>query len=464
MFCQLEMLRRCLPPSIGRLLDELPTTLNETYERILMEIPEEKWKHAHRLFQCLIVSFRPLRVEELAEVLAIRFDSETTPDLIMGWRPENTEDAILSVCSSLISVIKVDDSLVVQFAHFSVKEYLASDRLMTAHAGSVSRYYTPTEPANKILAQSCLSTLLELDEHIEKERLKNYPLAFYAARHWFDHARIGGVSSSMLQCMEQLFDPDKPYFSAWIWLYDINQGLWTRPMEDIPERPPDPYATPLYYSAACGLHGLAERLVAIRPNDVNPRERSAWAPLRVAVERGHLDVVRVLLEYGAYVNIRSYDNWTPLQYASYRDDQDGDIMQLLLKHGADTDCSNYRGQTPLHLASKAGRPKAVQLLLEHGADPNKRMRYSWTPLHLAVRSGSDEAVRLLLKHGANVNDKDKWCRTALHGASSFEVALALLECGADVNAQDWNGVRPLERATKKGHHDVVQLLLKHRTE
>jgi hypothetical protein len=55
-FCQLETLRRCFPPSIRCLLGELPTTLDETYERILMEIPEEKWEHAHRLFQCLIVS------------------------------------------------------------------------------------------------------------------------------------------------------------------------------------------------------------------------------------------------------------------------------------------------------------------------------------------------------------------------------------------------------------------------
>jgi hypothetical protein len=50
------------------------------------------------------------RVEELAEVLAARFDSDTTADLISDWRPENTEDAIMSACSILIAVIKVDAS------------------------------------------------------------------------------------------------------------------------------------------------------------------------------------------------------------------------------------------------------------------------------------------------------------------------------------------------------------------
>jgi hypothetical protein len=107
-------------------------------------------------------------------------------------------------------------SPIVQFAHFSVKEYLTSNRLAMAQAISVSRYHIPTEPAYKIIAQACLSTLLQLDEHIDKERLKNYPLAFCAALHWVDHARIGDVTSSILDHMEQLFNSDKPYFSAWI--------------------------------------------------------------------------------------------------------------------------------------------------------------------------------------------------------------------------------------------------------
>jgi hypothetical protein len=147
-------------------------TLDETYERILMEIPEEKWNHAHRLFQCLIVCFRPLRVEELGDVLAVRFESDTTADLVTGWRPDDTEDAILSACSSLIAVVKVDVSPIVQFAHFSVKEYLTSNRLAMAQARSVSRYHIPAETAHKILAQACLSTLLRLDEDIDKKRIQ----------------------------------------------------------------------------------------------------------------------------------------------------------------------------------------------------------------------------------------------------------------------------------------------------
>ncbi|KAH9985039.1 hypothetical protein BJV74DRAFT_886357 [Russula compacta] len=75
--CQLDTLRRCMPSSIRKALDDLPTTLDDTYERALQEIPKEKRQHAHRLFQCLVAAIRPLRVEELAEIFAIEFDADT---------------------------------------------------------------------------------------------------------------------------------------------------------------------------------------------------------------------------------------------------------------------------------------------------------------------------------------------------------------------------------------------------
>jgi len=72
-FCQLEVLRHCFPPSVRRVLEELPESLDETYERILKEIRKPNQKHTHRLLQCLVVAVRPLRIAELAEVLAVNF-------------------------------------------------------------------------------------------------------------------------------------------------------------------------------------------------------------------------------------------------------------------------------------------------------------------------------------------------------------------------------------------------------
>src|SRR3984893_6122708 len=91
--CQVDRLRRTLPPSIRRVLNDLPKTLDETYGRTLLGIDEEKREYAQRLFQCLIVSIRPLRVEELAEILAVQFDDEALPTFNADWRSENAEQA-----------------------------------------------------------------------------------------------------------------------------------------------------------------------------------------------------------------------------------------------------------------------------------------------------------------------------------------------------------------------------------
>jgi len=78
--CQLDALRRCFPASIRRALNELPMTLDETYERILLGIDREKRDHAIRLLRCIAFSRRPLRAKEHAEILAVQFDT-TIPRL-----------------------------------------------------------------------------------------------------------------------------------------------------------------------------------------------------------------------------------------------------------------------------------------------------------------------------------------------------------------------------------------------
>jgi hypothetical protein len=134
-------------------------------------------------------------MEELAEVLAIDFDDEGgVPKLNPRWRWEDQEQALLSSCSSLIAIVKVGESRVVQFSHSSVKEYLTSPRLAT-RSEDVSRYHILLEPAHTILAQACVSVLLQLDDRVVEDGIySRSPLAPYAARHWVSHAQLGHVS------------------------------------------------------------------------------------------------------------------------------------------------------------------------------------------------------------------------------------------------------------------------------
>src|SRR6201996_2221980 len=113
-FCQLEVLRHCFPSNLRNIIEELPKSLDDTYKRILREINNANQVHAYRLLQCLAVACRPLRVEELAEVLAFDLSTGGIPKLNADWRWENQEEAVLSACSSLVSVIIDDGSRVVQ--------------------------------------------------------------------------------------------------------------------------------------------------------------------------------------------------------------------------------------------------------------------------------------------------------------------------------------------------------------
>ncbi|KAH9069495.1 hypothetical protein EDB83DRAFT_2188767, partial [Lactarius deliciosus] len=158
-FCQLEVLRNCLPQNVQRVLRELPNTLDETYERILREIGKVNPDQAYRLLQCLTVATRPLRVDELAEVLALDFDRTEggIPVLNSAWRWDDEQQGVLSTCSSLVIVIhnRYRKTHFVQFAHFSVKEFLTSDRLAKL-AADISRFHIRPEPAHTVIAQACL--------------------------------------------------------------------------------------------------------------------------------------------------------------------------------------------------------------------------------------------------------------------------------------------------------------------
>jgi hypothetical protein len=172
-----------IPPSLlsakcPAFVDELPESLDETYDRVLKDIKKQNRGQARRLLQCLVVAIRPLRIEELAEVLAIDFDdAEGIPKLKPDWRWEDHEQALLTSCSSLIAIVKTDDTQVVQFSHFSVKEFLTSARLATS-IGDVSCYQINLGPAHTILAQACLGILLQSVDRVEENDVgKSSPLA-----------------------------------------------------------------------------------------------------------------------------------------------------------------------------------------------------------------------------------------------------------------------------------------------
>ncbi|KAI0255528.1 hypothetical protein BJV78DRAFT_681434 [Lactifluus subvellereus] len=509
--CQLELLRKCPTRNVLGVLNKLPKSLDETYLRVLKGVDEESREDVYRLLQCLVVSIRPLRVEELAEVLAVDFDNaEGIPKLNPDWRWGDQEQSLQAACSSLIAIVDTGHSRVVQFSHFSVKEFLTSDRLADS-SEDVSRYYVSLEPAHLILAQACLGALLHLDDGVDvdvvdeisrsedtrdedtqdedtpgqdentqdedssmssfdlprygsQQRLAaGSPLAGYAAKHWVAHAQFENVSSCIRKAMEDLFDPNKSNFSAWLQLHDIDTG----PSYDsafypffVPNKSE---GTPLYYATLCGFHDLAEHLIVRHPQYIDARGGHYVTPLVGALAGNHFQIAQLLHQRGADVDVRGDGDVTPLISASTRGHPE--FVQWLLSHGADVNSQDEDGDTSLRCAStNLEHPDVARILVEHNADPNAPNRRGYTPLHYASANGHLDMVRLLLELGVDVNTRAKDGKTPLHRASEredLEVARVLLEHGADVEAEDDKGKTAFQLASEGGRGEVMKLLSEH---
>ena len=414
------------------------------------------------MLQCLTVAIRPLRVAELAELLAFDFDVAECemPKLKPKWRWEDHEQAILSTCSSLVTVVVPDDEYpIVQFSHFSVKEFLMSDRLATSRR-DISQYHISLEDAHTLLTRASLAVLLRDPDVNTSESADSAPLAPYATEHWVTHAQVKNVASRVRDGMQRLFDPDKHYFEAWVQLHDIDNSYHSSNATDS-----DPGARPLYYAALGGFHELVEHLTLNNPQGAKARGGKCGTALHSASLEGHLQVVRYLLRHGVDVNIRNNENSTPLLLASWNGHRD--VVQCLLDHEADLNLRNKFLNTPLILAAFFGHFDVVRLLLEHSADVNSQNDPGRTPLHNAIRctrfkADRPQMVRLLLKHGANVNARNKKHRTPLHLVSKrpelLDVLRILLEHGADLDVVDKDGKTPLQLSLDREHHEVTRLL------
>ena len=387
-----------MPSSIRKSLNELPITLDDTYERMLQGIPKEKFEHASRLFQCMVAAVRPLRAEELAELFAIDFGTDDAPNLVAGWRPENPEEAVLSTCSTFITIIDDKGSKIVQFSHFSVKEFLTSDRLQTSNVVNIRQYYIPLEPAHAILARACVTVLMQLDEKADEEDFRALPLASYAIENWVRHAQFEDVASRIKDSLAHLFDPQKSHFRPRILLQGIK---YFRPRFQFSMYGTPDEVTPLFFVATCGFSVLGNHLIMTHSSDVNAKsEPGGFSPLHGASIYGHVDSARILIDHGANVNARDDVYWTPLHFASLWGHVR--VAQLLLEHKAISNTRNINNDTPLHMASGAGHLEIVRLLLDHGADVAAQGSGGLTPYQKATRVGHDDIAKLLLKHGAEI--------------------------------------------------------------
>lgn len=189
--------------------------------------------------------------------------------------------------------------------------------------------------------------------------------------------------------------------------------------------------------------------------DANARDTNGNTPLHAQCGTANgAAVIKVLLAGGAHAEAQDYRGQTPLELAiriagdldrSVVDDREvtdrgpggyaNEAVQALLEGGAD----------PGRLLFLAAHPVSIRLLVEHGADIHQSAPRGYTILQWAVM-GDDawaHAAQALLNAGCDPCERDADGATALHRVARREHVLALIAAGADINAEDRRGRRPL---------------------
>ncbi|KAJ5620333.1 hypothetical protein N7510_004317 [Penicillium lagena] len=434
--CQLKALRRARNRNqLDACLLSLPRDLDETYERILCNIDETYIDDARRILTVLCFSTRPLTINELIDAHAV--DLGASPHLDREGRSYQPDD-LIDICLGLVEIADMEDEngqnvSTARIAHFSVKEYLQSARILQQKAKG---FAIQSGPANTEIAQISVVYLLEPNLSngvLDAAKVKEFPLAHFAAENWYHHYENSEEGKSKVEeLLPRLFQHDMNCFMTWIKLYDMDRQQSRRDYQ----RLINDVGPPLYYASLLGLESIA------------------------ASFRGHVKVAQMLLDRGANVNAQCGRLGNALQAASAQGHEI--VVQMLLSRGADVNAQDGLFSNALKAASFHGHERVVQLLLERGANINAQCGIYGNVLQAAYHGGNVRVVQILLDRGADINAQCEEFGYAVQAASiggHEKVVQLLLDRGADIHAQGGKYGYALQAASIGGHEKVVQLLI-----
>jgi ankyrin repeat protein len=193
--------------------------------------------------------------------------------------------------------------------------------------------------------------------------------------------------------------------------------------------------------------------------------------INVAIEQGYINLISYICKYGHEINIRlpcdncrySKEYSTVLHKAVLSGRLQ--VICVLIDNGADVNMKDSEGNTALHLAAKEGKVDAVRCLVERESRVSASNKNGDTPLHVAAKNGKFEIVRYLVEEGADINklNKKESGKTALHVAAcedDLDIVKFLYENGGQkvCKTNKLADVTPLHLAASAGRLEIVKYL------
>ncbi|KAK2753351.1 hypothetical protein FQN55_003480 [Onygenales sp. PD_40] len=541
---------------IEQATSHLPETVDGAYENILSKSRDTN--ETLRLLHIIVAATRPLTLQEMNVALSIRENHQTYDDLNLK-SDERFHEIIRDLCGLFVTVVNSRVYLLHQTAKEFLVKGASGLHPSNDQGGLKWKHSLIPQQSHRILLDICvwnllfplfdsqtwtvIADVLESKSYQEKDAILSKYLAdhiflAYSANYWALHYREAHVKDRKLArlLLLKMCDPDSARSSflimlKWPWrvLPEFNMDLPALSMAsyfgltdvvklilntsgiDINETDSVSERTALFWAAERGFLDIASLLMngtrrsfmelvkfplGKRPK-IDLGDKDDYTPLAIAAERGHYDVVKLLIEKGANIEcVERERNRTPLHMALSCNREDvvklliekganiehvdisgypplagavgigqEDVVKLLLEKGVDVEPQTSSGSSPLHLAAAFGEQTIARLLIAKGANPNIRAANGWTPLMDAARVAEEEIAQLLLEHGAHVNVSDEDGETPILKAIRTEqesIVKLLLEHGADISKTNKAGETPLSLATEAKQEGMMKLILEYR--
>jgi ankyrin repeat protein len=507
-------------------LQSLPMTLDATYDRMLASINPELKDFARRLLILLCFSATPLRVCELTESLAISVDGDggyfdfgdkmsgvhdlltICPGMIKVEEKENVRQSALTQerdsdfsNRAILTRVKNADRRIVSLAHFSVREYLVSDRVL--QYGKSCEFHLQPSLCHAWIAKICLIYLsmpgFQLP-YLDLFRRDWYTGTFdffpYASQNWADHGTRSGQELSLVPLVKKIFNSgsihiasfslDEDYFTHYQGCVRMAKGCIL---------PKDRISIGIKWLAYQGTAGILEAVLAhpwdfmgidtqtffwkdafdYYPSSSHQQasgikclaayeRRSKFyhdGAVNIATRKGNWRVVDLLLENF----FRPIKNQSvvldPLQIAA-RNGLDKTVA-LMLPEGESLDPGAYppssetpSSQHPILMAARNGHVSTVQTLMARGVSKRLEGRHGVTPLLIAARRGHVQLVEFLISYKLEKYEKKSTLQTS---EELFRLASPTPSTLSYIDHQTDYGSTAAMRAAECGHFEVVKLLV-----
>ncbi|KAJ6579745.1 ankyrin repeat-containing domain protein [Mycena vulgaris] len=449
--CLLLEISGCMSTTeLDKALENLPDTLFEVYDRFLDKVsPKKHLVYVMAALRWILFAAEPISLDQLADALSFNFSN---PDEY-SYEPDRRERNKLAIFGWLEGLVVKSATYfsppMVFLAHSSVKDYALSDHFSTRFGCNLEKNHSYS-----FIARTCISYFLSVGNHSMPAEPASNLLAKYAAKHWIRHLVLCEDPPALFtQAMRVLAEGSGPYRA----FYSSRKN-----QEDLI----DATASPLHICCQDGYIEGVEALLATGV-DINlaPAEYPRATVLTFASDRGHTDIVDLLLRNQANPNIPSDGYGCALTAASQN--VHIEVVRLLLKSGADANLPGGVWGSPLAAASSRGHIEILRLLLESGADINQPIPVpGWdshgSALGVACWSEQPEVVHFLLDNGADINLPGGQYGSPLGSACSqgnIGIMRLLLQRGAYTNILGGMVGDALSTACVRGHTGIVRLLL-----